>query len=216
MRRARYITLEGTEGVGKTTQTQKLVDALRLKGYKVLQTKEPGTSLSPLTMKLRGIMLDNQYNHQMTLTAREMISQAIRSIHIEHIIIPALTEYDFIIQDRGLLSGFAYGTACGNNLEFIETLVDAIMPDDINAYRLYDDVIFLTGNVSDGLNRALSSKKEFDAGDAMESKGLSFLDDVSDRMRYMSKWFNTLTIAVDGKTIDEVHEEILYNLEIKG
>ena len=216
MKKARYITLEGTEGVGKTTQTQKLVDFLRLKGYKVLQTKEPGTSLSPLTMTLRGIMLDNQYNNQMTLAARELISQAIRSIHIDNVIVPALSEYDFIIQDRGLLSGFAYGTACGNSLEFIEALVDAVVPDDVNAYRLYDNVIFLTGNVGDGLNRALTSKKEFAAGDAMESKGLSFLNDVSDRMRYMSKWFNTSTIAVDNKTIDEVHEEILRNLEIKG
>jgi dTMP kinase len=102
---AKYICFEGTEGSGKSTQTQKLVDYLRSKGYKVLQTKEPGTPLSPLTMELRKIMLDSQYESQLTMTARELISQAIRSIHLERVVIPALSEYDYIIQDRGILSG---------------------------------------------------------------------------------------------------------------
>ena len=116
MKKAKYICLEGTEGVGKTTQTRKLVDTLRARGYAVLETKEPGSPHSPLTMTLRGIMLDNQYDSQMTRPAREFISQAIRSIHLEQVIVPNLYKYDFIIQDRGILSGYAYGTACGNNV----------------------------------------------------------------------------------------------------
>src|SRR5271167_1025736 len=124
MKRATYICLEGTEGVGKTTQTQKLVDHLRAKGCKVLQTKEPGTAHAPLTMQLRGIMLDKQYDEQLTAPARELISQAIRSIHLEKVVFPALSEYDFIVQDRGILSGLAYGTACGNDEKTINFLAD--------------------------------------------------------------------------------------------
>src|SRR5512135_1519125 len=100
MRKAKYICFEGTEGSFKTTNAVMLAKYLEGKGYKVLLTKEPGTPLSPLTMELRGIMLDAQYESQMTMVAREFISQAIRSIHIEKIILPALQEYDFIIQDR--------------------------------------------------------------------------------------------------------------------
>src|ERR1017187_8360897 len=124
--KARYIVFEGTEGVGKSTQTQKLVDYLRAKGYKVLQTKEPGTSHAPLTMLLRSIMLDKQYDEQLTAPARELISQAIRSIHMDKVVVPALLTHDFIVQDRGVLSGLAYGTACGNELDRIISLSEYI------------------------------------------------------------------------------------------
>jgi dTMP kinase len=126
----KYICIEGTEGVGKTTQTQKLVDHLRNLGYSVLQTKEPGTAHSPLTMELRNIMLNAKYEEQLTRTARELISQAIRSIHVEKVIKPAYGKYDFIVQDRGILSGLAYGEACGNDIGWLESLAQKYCIDD--------------------------------------------------------------------------------------
>ena len=222
MKKARYICFEGTEGVGKTTQTQKLVDYLRSKGYKVLQTKEPGTPHSPLTMVLRGIMLDNQYDAQMTRLSREYISQAIRSIHLERVIVPAFYEYDYIIQDRGILSGYAYGQACDNDFTMLKTMatqnVDAAaeLTDciPIQVEHIYDKVIYLTGNVSNGLTRAKATKQEFATGDAMESRGTSFLEKAGDNMFRHSKLFNSCTIEVDGKSIDEVHNEIITKLEV--
>jgi dTMP kinase len=216
MKRARYICLEGTEGVGKTTQTQKLVDYLRLQGYKVLQTKEPGTSHAPLTMQLRGIMLDSQYEDQLTAPARELISQAIRSIHLEKVVVPALTKYDFIVQDRGILSGCAYGTACGNDVDDIGALVDYITRPCIDQFveGMYDVIIYLKGDTSAGLKKALQSKQEFAAGDAMEARGNSFLQTVSLNMDEMSEAFNTRVVSVDGKNIDEVFSEILLALDL--
>ncbi len=212
MKRARYICFEGTEGVGKTTQTQKLVDLLRSQGYKVLQTKEPGTPLCPLTMQLRGIMLDNQYDKVLTRQARELISQAIRSIHAERVVNPGLKEYDFIVQDRGILSGLAYGAACENDPDFIDDMMSYIGV----APSVYDDVVYLRGNIRDGLAKALGAKKEFEAGDAMESRGLGFLDTANNNMRVMSRRFNTLTIDVDGKSIDQVFDEIVSRLDLKS
>lgn len=219
MKKARYICFEGTEGVGKTTQTKRLVEYLREKGYKVLETKEPGTVHSPLTMTLRGIMLDNQYDSQLTMAAREFISQAIRSIHVEKVILPAYNEYDFIVQDRGILSGLAYGAGCGNDEELLAmlsyyVLMTAINDKNVDPGRLYDDVIYLTGSVSDGIKRALTSKKEFETGDAMESRGNSFLNAVSDNMKRMSKYFNTTEISVDGKDKDEVFTDIVAALKL--
>jgi len=220
--KAKYICFEGTEGVGKTTQTQKLTEYLRSNGYKVLQTKEPGTPLSPLTMVLRGIMLDNQYDKELTKVGREFISQAIRSIHLERVIVPALSEYDFIIQDRGILSGYAYGTACGNRYNDLRTLSTLVVDGadenyerlPISPYQLYDSVIYLRGNVEKGLQTALSSKKEFETGDAMESRGNSFLQNVSSNMDRISNSFNTVRIDVDGKSIEEVHSAIIRALNI--
>lgn len=218
MNKARYICLEGTEGVGKTTQTDLLVKTLRDRGFSVLQTKEPGISLVPLTMVLRGIMLDNQYESQMTRPAREFISQAIRSIHLEHLIVPNIDKYDFIVQDRGILSGYAYGTGCGNDYGFLRSLSDQVVSsaanDVISPYPtdIYDHVVYLKGDSKKALAKAKAAKQEFAAGDAMESKGDSFMEKVSLNMDFMSEAFNTVKIEVDGKSIDEVHNEILAGL----
>ena len=216
--KARYICFEGTEGVGKTTQTQKLAHYLRYQGYRVLQTKEPGTPLSPLTMTLRGIMLDNQYEDQITGPARELISQAIRSIHMDKIIVPALYDYDFIIQDRGVLSGLAYGTACGHGINELVSISEYVTKNarEHLCDGIYDDIIYLKGDISSGLDKALSAKQEFASGDAMEAKGVSFLRVVSKNMDEISQSFNTKPINVDGKGIDEVFSEILSALKIEG
>lgn len=214
---SKYICFEGTEGVGKTTQTKRLVEYLREKGYSVLETKEPGTPHSPLTMVLRGIMLDNQYDSQLTMAAREFISQAIRSIHLEKVILPAMDKYDFIIQDRGILSGLAYGTGCGNDRLFLENLATYVTKTagiEVLPPNLYDTVVYLTGNVGDGIKRALTSKQEFATGDAMESRGTGFLNNVSDNMERMSSYFRTVKVSVDGKDKDQVFAEIVAALKV--
>lgn len=211
---AKYIVFEGEEGMGKTTQTEKLAVYLRSKGYKVLQTKEPGVDLLPLTMALRKIMLDAQYEDQITPVAREFVSQAIRSIHMDKLVYPAMDEYDFIIQDRGILSGLTYGHACGNDVDWLMGLAQDSTDSD-NPCDIYDRVIYLTGDISKGLEKAKSSKQEFEAGDAMEARGDTFMEKVANNMSEMSEWFHADTISIDGKNIEEVFSEILDVLELK-
>lgn len=223
MKRAKYICFEGTEGVGKTTQAEKLVDYLRSKGYKVLHTKEPGTQHIPLTMMLRDIMLNNKYDDILTRPAREFIGQAIRSIHLEKLICPALKEYDFIVQDRGLLSGYSYGMACGNKYEDLASMTaqnfrSALDSNNLSSTPelLYDKVVYLRGNIVKALERAKASKNEFAEGDAMESRDTLFLNRVSENMNTLSYRFNTIVIDIDGKTVDEIHLEILYKLGMES
>jgi dTMP kinase len=222
MRKARYICFEGTEGVGKTTQTTKLIEHLRSKGHKVLDTKEPGSYHLPLTMLLRSVMLDAQYEDQMTVNSREFISQAIRSIHLEKLIKPALNKYDFIVQDRGIISGIAYGEACGVDSHFLSLLADevyrcsGIKNESLSYDILYNDVIYLTGNVSKSLYRASSSKQEFESGDAIENRGTAFIDKASSNMeKCISGFVNVHRIDVDGKGIEEVFNQILQKLELQ-
>jgi thymidylate kinase len=221
MKMAKYICFEGTEGVGKTTQTKILVDYLRSQGFKVLQTKEPGTPLEPLTMTLRGIMLDNQYDNTLTRPAREFISQAIRSIHLERVIVPALEEYDYIVQDRGILSGYAYGVACGNSFNNIRNMAIQNVHSandrnifDISPESIYDFVVYLRGDSNKGLQKALATKQEFTAGDAMESRGNSFIEQVLLNMDNYSSYFNTVRIDVDGLSIEDVQGKILASLNL--
>lgn len=224
-RRAKYICIEGTEGCYKTTNTKALTDALTLMGKQVLQTKEPGTSMLPLTMVLRGVMLDKQYDPELTRTARELISQAIRSIHLDRLVIPALENYDYIVQDRGLLSGFAYGMACGNDYYEIADLVDFITMGTcfdlinmvesksvkfIEPWNIYDHVIFLKGDTEKGLKIAAEAKQEFAAGDNIEARGLSFMREVEDNFNTLiTNASNVTVIEVTGKTPQVILTEIL-------
>lgn len=223
--RARYFCLEGTEGVGKTTQTQKLVDYLRSQGKKVLQTKEPGIDLLPLTMKLREIMLSNDFDSQLTAPAREFISQAIRSIHLEKLVYPALNsgDYDYIIQDRGILSGLAYGTACGNDFLSLMDYAKQVVSNEGAKYgvsgisNLYDNILILTGDVAKGLETAKNAKQEFESGDAMEAKGSDFMQTVANNFMDFSEGFSGVRlIPVDGKNIEQVFGDILLNLDLLG
>lgn len=215
MRKAKYICFEGTEGSFKTTNATKLAKYLEDKGFKVLLTKEPGTPHAPLTMELRGIMLDAKHEPQMTVAAREFISQAIRSIHIDKVILPALETYDYIIQDRGILTGLCYGHACGNNHLFLSQLASEVCRNFRGDWHeLYDKVVFLRNNAAVGLARAKVAKQEFAAGDAMEAKGAEFMLRVAKDMNEMVHAFPHCTIDVEGKTVDENFAEILRQLDL--
>lgn len=213
MRNAKYIVLEGTEGCGKSTYTRMLVEHLRSSGKKVLETKEPGTPLNDLTMHLRGIMLDKQYDSQLTVTSRELVSQAIRSIHIEKVILPALAHNDYIIQDRGILSGLAYGEACGNQEWFLDMLMQQVASPLCHNYKdLYDLVVYLKSDASQGLARAQQAKQEFAAGDAIEARGSTFMQKVARNMESMIIGFRHCTVEVGPKNIDETFKDILKHI----
>lgn len=201
-----HICFEGTEGCYKTTNAKALAEKLRLFGFSVLETKEPGTVHLPLTMKLRAIMLDAQYENEMTRQARELISQAIRSIHVEKLIEPAREEYDFIIQDRGSMSGMAYGMACGNDyyeLERLLSFVGGCMGD-------YDKIIYLQGDAAAGLKQATEAKQEFAAGDAMEARGIEFMESVEGYFyELIDQQDNVDIINVLNKSREEILDEIL-------
>lgn len=223
MSRARYIVFEGGEGLGKTTQTEKLANYLISKGYNVLQTKEPGTSHLPVTMRLREIMLSNEFDQQITATSRELISQIIRNIHLEKLVFPALDKYDFIIQDRGILSGLSYGSACGHNIDSLEGFNEiAVFHADHGAakelddiYSLYDDVILFTGDTKAGLAKA-RAKKEFKEGDAMESQNDEFYRTIDSNFMEYGKWFEGLKVVnVTDKGIDQVFDIIKDKLNIE-
>lgn len=194
-----YICVEGIDGVGKTTQVERLVEFFESHGLSVLSTREPGTPHLPITMTLRNFMLNNEFKEQLTMQSREYISQAIRSIHVEKLIKPTLArdstlrEYDIIIQDRGALSGVAYGKACGNDAPFVEAM--AVI--SLNGAPKYSCIILLTGDPAVCLNRGKTAKKEFTKGDFIEDKGIAFQKRVQEFMRFHALDFTQVLINID-------------------
>jgi dTMP kinase len=100
-----FISFEGGEGSGKSTQTQLLKTSLEAKGEKVLLSREPGGT--PLGKKLRDILLDNQTGN-ISPRSEALMYAADRAHHVYSIIRPALAAGEIVITDRYLDSSVAY------------------------------------------------------------------------------------------------------------
>ena len=113
----KFITIEGTDGAGKSTQIAMLVEFLKNKGIECVVTREPGGT--KIGEKLREIVLDPE-NGEMTYVTEAMLYAASRAQHVEEKIIPALKEGKFVICDRFLDSSLVYqGYARGLETEMI-------------------------------------------------------------------------------------------------
>ena len=101
----KFIALEGGEGVGKSTQTRLLADALRARGLDVVVTREPGGTPGAETIRNLLLGLDGDGWHP---RAEALLFAAARSDHVERRIVPALSRGQWVICDRFLDSSRAY------------------------------------------------------------------------------------------------------------
>lgn len=117
MSKAKFITLEGVDGAGKSTHLAWFADSLRQRGHDVLITREPGGT--PLGEALREILL-NQPMHAETET---LLMFAARCEHVKQVIQPALQRGTWVISDRFSDASFAYqGGGRGVPVEKLEQL----------------------------------------------------------------------------------------------
>lgn len=128
MNRGRFVTLEGLDGAGKSTQHAWLVEHLRAAGHEVVATREPGGT--PLGEKLRTLLL----SEDMHLETEALLMFAARREHIERVITPALGRGAWVVCDRFVDASFAYqGGGRGLAVERLATLRDwtlgALRPD---------------------------------------------------------------------------------------
>ena len=105
MKRGLFITLEGIDGTGKSTQLRLLVQHLKRRGLHPLVTREPGGT--KLGERLRQILLDSNATHVMPL-AELALMYAARAQHLEEVIRPALAKGDLVLSDRYNDASFAY------------------------------------------------------------------------------------------------------------
>lgn len=120
MARGHFITLEGIEGSGKTTQALRLKDLLARKGLDVVVTREPGGS--PIAEKIREILLDPR-NRKMVALTELFLYEASRTQHVAEIVRPALDAGKTVICDRFFDASTAYqGNARGLDMAMVERL----------------------------------------------------------------------------------------------
>jgi dTMP kinase len=100
--RGRFLTLEGIDGAGKSTHAAWLADAIRSRGRRVVQTREPGGT--PLGEKLRDLLLHVPMSHD----SEALLMFAARREHVEQVIRPALLRGDWVLCDRYTDATFAY------------------------------------------------------------------------------------------------------------
>jgi dTMP kinase len=107
---ARFVTLEGGEGTGKSTQTRALAEALRERGLDVLETREPGGS--PGAEAIRKLLLEGDVE-RWTPEQEALLFAAARSSHVTQTIKPALDHGKWVICDRFIDSSLAYQGGAG-------------------------------------------------------------------------------------------------------
>jgi dTMP kinase len=108
--RGRFITLEGGEGVGKSTQAARLADALRARGFTVVVTREPGGTAG--AEAIRSLLMTGSED-KWSARAEALLFAAARADHIEKLIEPALARGDWVICDRFVDSTRAYQGGAG-------------------------------------------------------------------------------------------------------
>lgn len=114
-----FITFEGADGCGKTTQLNKIADFLREQGYEVLTTREPGSL--EVGKRIRDIVL--HYNGEVSDNCEMFLFLADRSQHVDTFIKPALKEGKIVLCDRHTDSTIAFqGYARGNDIEKLTKL----------------------------------------------------------------------------------------------
>ncbi len=122
-----FITFEGGEGSGKTTQVNHLARFLTEKGHKVVTTREPGGT--PEGEKIRDLLVQRQ-GGEWTPLAECLLLFAARAMHVEKVIMPALKKGKIVISDRFTDSTRAYqGYGHGFPLETIEALNTMVLGD---------------------------------------------------------------------------------------
>ena len=143
----RFITLEGGEGTGKSTQVKRLKAALEARGISVVATREPGGS--PGAEEIRKLLVEGEPGRWYPIT-ETLLAYAARADHVARTIGPALAAGQWVISDRFNDSTFAYqGVGRGVERETIRRIDSAVL-DDFQP----DLTLVLDLDVKTGLDRA--------------------------------------------------------------
>jgi dTMP kinase len=197
-----FITLEGPEGSGKTSQIPHLVEFLREKGYSVFPTREPGgTSIGE---QIREVLhsLKNTEMHPRTET---LLYQAARAQFIEQVVRPRLALGEIVISDRYADSTIAYqGYGHQQDLDQVRTLVryatGGLMPDL---------TVLLDVDVEIGLERSAQRHAKGGEWNRLDAYQLEFHQRVRAGYLEMVKQEPTRWVVVDaGKGWNEVQEQL--------
>ena len=199
MPRLPFITFEGSEGCGKTTQVQKLAERFARSGVTHLVTREPGGT--PIGETIRELLQFAPHNSGMTPETELFLFEASRSQLVREIIKPALERGICVIADRFFDSTTVYqGAARTLDRELIERLNTFAVGDCIPDVTFVLDVDAATAK-----SRMQGPRKT----DRMEQQPAEFYERVREGYRALAKREPSRVVLIDGsRTADEIENEI--------
>ncbi len=201
-----FITFEGGEGSGKTTQIQLLKQALEAKGHEVITTREPGGTVE--AEKIRDLLVQRD-GGDWTPTAEAMLFFTARHMHVETKIKPALKAGKIVICDRFTDSTIAYqGYGHGFGLDILKSIQNVAIGDFTP-----DKTFILDIDVTEGLKRAGKRMEGDDSGsteDRFERMKLDFHENLRQGYLTIAKQNPTRCVIIDAtQSIEGVHNAIL-------
>ncbi len=163
MTRGKFITVEGIEGTGKSTNIEFITKRIEAQGFDVLRTREPGGT--PMAEQIRLLLLDHGQEYLPSI-AELLLFFAARSLHLRNSIIPALLDGKWVVCDRFTDASRAYqGSGRGQDLDRIERLAEWVQQG-----LEPDMTILLDAPAEVGMQRAA----ERGEGDRMDNEELAF------------------------------------------
>ena len=200
MKKGLFITFEGADGCGKTTQLKLLSQYLTKNGHEVLITREPGAK--GLGEKIRDILLN--FDGVVSDRCESFLFLADRAQHIDTIINPAINEGKIVLCDRHTDSSVAYqGFGRGLSVERINMLNDLA----VNGRK--PDLTFVFD-----IDVETSMKRVGEEKDRMESAGIEFFNRVRQGYLKIAKNEPARVKVIDAsKSIDEIHAKVIEHVQ---
>lgn len=194
-----FITFEGPDGAGKTTQVQAIVEALQKQGYDVLVTREPGGT--PISDKIREIILSPTHE-EMADATEVLLYAASRAQHVHEVIKPAIESGKIVICDRYVDASVAYqGYGLGVPTQKVSH-INRFATGGLTPDRTY----LLDVPVQEGKSRLLART----GLDRIEQKGEAYHERVRAGFHELAEQNPERFRIVDAaRSIDEVTQEIL-------
>lgn len=192
-----FITFEGPDASGKTTQLRLLESHLRERGIEPVITREPGGT--PISEKIRGIILDKANDEMLPMT-EALLYAASRAQHVGQLIVPALESGRIVISDRYIDSSIAYqgyGRGMGDIIERI---------NDVAAGGLKPDLTILLATDTSRMRERRSADDE----DRMDAQKAEFHADVMNGYLKLAEREPGRIRIIDGeRSIERISEDIL-------
>ena len=194
---AKFITFEGIDGCGKSTQARLLLDYMNKSGVETILVREPGgTNISE---SIREILLHSSPG-QMGDRTESLLMTASRAQLTQEVIIPNMEQGKFVIADRYSDSTLAYQGG-GRNLD-IEWLIEL---NNYATFTLLPDITFFVDIRSEETLRRLDNNK-----DRIEGEGIEFQARVRKTYHKLAERFNNRYVIMDGYgEIDDIHQKVL-------